>query len=85
MTLPVPRAVADASLDAAILVYLARHPGAKRSDIECSHAVADILCRAPNVSRATEWLHERLQGLHKSGAIERRHRCVGWFAVERAA
>lgn len=85
VTLPVPKEVADASLDAAILLYLAKHPGAQRREIECTRAVAIILCHAPNPRGATEWLHDRLQHLRETGAVEARKGCHGWFVVERAA
>lgn len=85
MTLPVPKAVADASLDAAIVLYVARHPGAMRSDIECSPAVAAILARAATIKQAEEWMHRRLQHLREAGAMEQRRWRRGWFAVERAA
>lgn len=87
VTLPVPKAVADASLDAAIVVCVARHPGATRSDIECSAAVAAILCRTQTERQAIEWLHRRLQYLRELGVIEQRRHHQGWFVVatERAA
>lgn len=87
MTLPVSKEFADASLDAAIVVYVARHPGAMRSDIECSAAVPAILARTEKVHQATEWLHERLQHLRGLAIIEQRRWRRGWFVVasERAA
>lgn len=85
MTLPVPKALADASLDAAIVVYVARHPGAMRSDIECSGAVAAILARTETVEKATEWLHERLKYLRGIGVIEQRRWRRGWFVVHAEA
>ena len=83
MTLPVPKKLADASLDAAIVVYVARHPGAMRADIECSGAVAAILARAETAEKATEWLHERLKYLRGLGVIEQRRWRRGWFVVQR--
>lgn len=85
MTLPVSKAVADASLDAAIVVYVARHPGAMRSDIECSPAVAAILARTETEPQAKEWLHDRLQNLRETEVMEQRRWRRGWFVVERAA
>lgn len=81
MTLPVPKPVADASLDAAIVVYVARHPGAMRSDIECSGAVAAILARTSTETKAKEWLHDRLQHLRETGVLEQRRWRRGWFVV----
>lgn len=83
MTLPIPKKLADASLDAAIVVYVARHPGAMRADIECSGAVAAILARAETVEKAIEWLHERLKYLRGLGVIEQRRWRRGWFVVQR--
>lgn len=85
LTLPVPKAVADASLDAAILVYLAKYPGAPRSEIECDRTVAEILLRVSPESKARNWLSDRLGRLNDAGKIERRRGRVGWFPVERAA
>lgn len=85
MTLPVPKKLADASLDAAIVVYVARHPGATRSEIECSAAVAAILCRTETERQATEWLHDRLQYLRGLGVIEQRRWRRGWFVVHAEA
>lgn len=85
MTLPVPQKIADASLDAAIVVYVARHPGATRADIECCHGVSSILCRTKTAAQATEWLHGRLQHLRETGVLEQRRWRRGWFVVERAA
>lgn len=81
MTIPVSKKVADASLDAAIVVYVARHPGSMRGDIECSGAVAAILARTDTGVRATEWLHERLQHLRETKVLEpRRNR--RWYVVD---
>jgi uncharacterized protein HemY len=85
VTLPVPKKLADASLDAAIVVYVARHPGAMRGDIECSGAVAAILARTETQQQATEWLHERLKHLRAAGVIEKRHYHRGWFLVHAEA
>lgn len=85
MTLPVSKEFADASLDAAIVVYVARHPGAMRSDIECSPAVAAILARTETARQATQWIADRMQHLRETGVLEQRRWRRGWFAVERAA
>lgn len=85
MTLTVPKAVADASLDAAIVVYVARHPGAMRGDIECSGAVAAILARTETEKQATRWLGERLQHLRETGLLEQRRWRRGWFVVHAEA
>lgn len=85
MTLPVSKKLADASLDAAIVVYVARHPGAMRGDIECSAAVAAILARTETEKQAKEWLHERLKHLSATGVIEQRRWRRGWFVVHAEA
>jgi hypothetical protein len=85
MTLPLPKKLADASLDAAIVVYVARHPGAMRGDIECSSAVAAILARTETATQSTEWLHERLKHLRGTGVIEQRRWRRGWFVVHAEA
>lgn len=87
MTLPVPKAVADASLDAAILVCLARYPGLRRYEIEDDRTVAAILARVSPESKARNWLSDRLGRPNDAGKIERRRGRVGWFPVtqERAA
>lgn len=85
MTLPVPKAVADASLDTAILLVIERCPGIRRAEIECSRVVADILVRARTAKAATQWLGDRLQYLRETGAIEKRRYHQGWFRLERAA
>lgn len=84
MTLPVPKKLVDASLDAAIVVYVARHPGAMRGDIECNGAVAAILARTETARQAQEWLHERLQHLRRTEVLEpRRHN--RWHVVDAEA
>ena len=85
MTLPVSKKLADASLDAAIVVYVARHPGAMRSDIECSGAVAAILARTETESQARDWLRGRLQHLRETSVIEQRRWRRGWFVVQQEA
>lgn len=85
MTLPVPKAVADASLDAAILLCLARYPGLRRYEIEDNRAVAAILARAETIKQAHLWLVNAMRRLSESGAIERHPGRHGWFLVERAA
>jgi hypothetical protein len=82
MMLPVPKKLADASLDAAIAVYIARHPNAMRGDIECSGAVAAILARAETATRALNWLKDRLRHLSMTGVIEKRRYHGGWFLVD---
>lgn len=83
--LPVPRAVADASLDAAILLCLAHHPGLRRYEIEDDRAVAAILARAPTTKRARTWIVAAMKRLSERGAIEKHTGRFGWFVVERAA
>lgn len=87
MTLPVPKAVADASLDAAILVCLAKYPGLRRYEIEDDRAVAEILARAPTTKRARTWLVAAMKRLSERRAIEKHMGRFGWFVVasERAA
>jgi hypothetical protein len=85
VTLPVPKGVADASLDAAILLCLARYPGLRRYEIEDDRAVAAILAHAPTVKRARTWLVAAMKRLSERGAIEKHTGRFGWFAVQRAA
>lgn len=85
MTLPVSKSVADASLDAAILLCLARYPGLRRYEIEDDRAVAEILARAPTQKAAGSWLVNAMRRLSERGAIERHTGRFGWFVVEHAA
>lgn len=85
MALPVPKKLANASLDAAILLCLARYPGLRRYEIEDDRAVAAILARAETTKEARCWLVNAMRRLSESGAIERHTGRFGWFAVERAA
>lgn len=85
MTLPVSKAVADASLDAAILVCIARYPGSRRCDVEDDRTVAAILARAESAKQARTWLVRAFERLHERGAIEKRRRQVGWFVVQQEA
>ena len=83
--LPVPKSVADASLDAAILLCLARYPGSRRYEIEDDRAVAAILARAKTAKEARLWLVNAMRRLSERGAIERHTGRHSWFAVQRAA
>lgn len=81
MTLPVPKKLADASLDAAIVVHVSRHPNAMRGELECSPAIATILARTKTFTQARDWLHQRLQHLRGIGVLEQRRWHRGWFVV----
>lgn len=87
MTLPVPNAVADASLDAAILLCLARYPGQRRYEIEDDRTVAPVLAQAPSIRAARSWLIARMRHLRETGQIEKHTGRHGWFVVasERSA
>lgn len=85
MTLPVPQKLADASLDAAILLCLARYPGLRRYEIEDDRAVAAILARAPTQKRARTWIIAAMKRLSERGAIEKHTGRFGWFVVHAEA
>jgi len=85
MTLPIPKALADASLDTAILLCLARYPGLRRYEIEDDRTVAEILARAPTQKRARTWIVAAMKRLSERRAIERHTGRFGWFLVHAEA